>query len=142
MENQRNLPNWENPQIFNIGQMPPRANFIPFADKKAVNQPWESSPFYQSLNGKWRFNWVRKPADRPIDFYKNDFNISDWNEINVPANWEIEGFGVPIYVNDRYPFPKNPPFIPHDYNPVGSYKKTFTTPKKWIIDKFLLYLKR
>ncbi len=130
LENQ--LDNWwENPEIFNVGQERPRSNFMIFDDKSKVGKAWEESPFYQSLNGKWKFNWVRKPVDRPIDFYKTDFDTSNWKEINVPANWEIEGFGVPIYVNDRYPFERNPPFIPNDYNPVGSYKRTFTIPKNW-----------
>ena len=122
---------WENPEIFSVGQERPRSNFMIFDNPSDVGKAWKTSPFYQSLNGKWKFNWVRKPADRPIDFYKNDFDTSNWNEINVPANWQIEGFGVPIYVNDRYPFERNPPFIPHNYNPVGSYKRTFTIPKNW-----------
>ncbi|MFK7946655.1 MAG: glycoside hydrolase family 2 TIM barrel-domain containing protein, partial [Saprospiraceae bacterium] len=127
-----NIENYyQNPEVFNIGQEKPRSNFIIFDNKSEVGKPWKESPFYQSLNGKWRFNWVRKPADRPIDFYKNDFDTSNWKEITVPSNWEIEGFGVPIYVNDRYPFERNPPFIPHEYNPVGSYKRTFTIPKNW-----------
>ena len=123
---------WEDPTQFNIGQRKPRANFVPFPSISSfLNQPKEASPYYYSLNGDWKFNWVRKPADRPVDFFQPTYDTSHWDTIQVPANWEIEGYGVPIYVNDRYPFPKNPPFIAHDYNPVGSYQKKFTIPDTW-----------
>ena len=128
-------PFWENPEIFNLGQIEPHANFISFsnmADLFAVNSFQKpNSRWVKLLNGKWKFHWVKKPADRPKDFYKNDFDVSNWDEIVVPANWEMKGYGTPIYVNDRYPFPKNPPYIPHDNNPVGSYKKSFSIPRDW-----------
>lgn len=84
-----------------------------------------------SLNGDWPFNWVAKPADRPIDFYKDDFDTSHWHTIKVPSNWYTQGYGYPIYTNAKYPFPKNEPFIAHDNNPVGSYKRSFTLPQTW-----------
>jgi beta-galactosidase len=90
-----------------------------------------NSPFYRSLNGKWKFNWVNKPADRPLDFYKPDYDVSKWKLIPVPSNWQMHGYGIPIYLNSRHPFPPNPPHIPHDYNPVGSYRRQFTMPKDW-----------
>lgn len=128
-------PFWEDPEIFNIGQIRPHANFIPYSkveDLFSANSFQKSkSEWVKSLNGKWKFNWVRKPEDRPKDFYEKDFDDSSWNEIDVPSNWEMKGYGTPIYVNDRYPFPKNPPHIPHDYNPVGSYKKSFAIPDDW-----------
>jgi beta-galactosidase len=74
---------------------------------------------------------VRKPADRPVDFYRTDFDDSAWGDIPVPGNWELNGHGVPIYVNITYPFPKDPPHIPHDDNPVGSYRTHFTVPAGW-----------
>jgi beta-galactosidase len=94
----------------------------------------QASPFHKSLNGSWKFNWVRKPAERPRDFYKLDYDVSGWNEIPVPGNWELQGYGIPIYTNWIYPFsPKNPnpPYIPHDNNPVGSYRTDFTIPDDW-----------
>ncbi len=128
-------PFWENPKIFNIGQIRPHANFIPYSnveDLFSANSFHESnSEWIKSLNGKWKFHWVRKPVDRPKSFYENGFDLSSWDEIDVPSNWELKGYGTPIYVNDRYPFPKNPPHIPHDYNPVGSYKKSFLIPENW-----------
>ncbi len=125
-------PFWEDPAIFNINQEVPHVPIVPFPDVKSfLEKEVKNSPFYQSLNGLWKFHWVNKPADRPIDFYKTDFDASNWEEIAVPAHWELNGYGYPIYVNDRYPFHKNPPFIPHDFNPVGSYVKEFEVPKDW-----------
>ena len=129
------IPYWENPQVFNIGQELPRTNFIPFSKVEELFEAnyfkKDDSEWVKCLNGRWKFHWVQKPDGRPQDFYKNDFETKDWDEIKVPSNWEMEGYGIPIYVNDRYPFPKNPPHIPHDYNPVGSYKKYFTIPEGW-----------
>lgn len=123
---------WQDSTVFKVGQRQPHAHFIPFSNKEALfNTRFENSPFYHSLNGIWQFHWVKKPADRPILFYKKKFDASNWDTIKVPSNWEIEGYGTPIYVNDRYPFPKNPPFIPTDYNPVGSYRKDFEVPNHW-----------
>ena len=126
------IPYWENPAIFNINQEIPHVPVIPFSDVDSfLKNDIKKSPFYQSLNGQWKFNWVEKPADRPVDFYETDFDYSNWKEISVPAHWELNGYGYPIYVNDRYPFEKNPPFIPHDFNPVGSYIKEFEIPTNW-----------
>lgn len=126
------LPYWENPDIFNINQVPPHANLIPFSTvDDALKKRAEQSPWFLSLNGPWKFHLVKQPADRPIHFYKQGYDTSEWADIEVPSNWELEGYDVPIYVNDRYPFKKNPPFIPHDYNPVGSYKRHFEVPTVW-----------
>jgi len=128
-------PFWENPEIFNLGQIKPHTNFISSLNVEEFynvnNSQKSNSKWVKSLNGKWKFHWVKKPVDRPKDFYKNDFDVSNWDEIDVPSNWELQGYGTPIYVNDSYPFPKNPPYIPHDNNPVGSYKKSFTIPADW-----------
>lgn len=123
---------WEDPTVFNINQTKPHVPVVPFPDVKSfLSNSIQASPFYQSLNGQWKFNWVKKPADRPEYFYKKDFDVSNWDEILVPAHWELNGYGYPIYVNDRYPFEKNPPFIPHEFNPVGSYVKEFEIPENW-----------
>ena len=83
------------------------------------------------MNGAWKFNWVRSPGERPQDFFQEGFDDSDWDRIPVPSNWEIQGYGVPIYLNHPYEFEKNPPYIHHDYNPVGSYRTTFQVPEDW-----------
>ena len=92
-----------------------------------------------SLNGKWRFHWVNSPDKRPVNFYKPNYNVADWAEITVPSNWEMLGYGTPIYTNVTYPIRNNPPFIqsqPHytvetEPNAVGSYRRDFTIPKQW-----------
>ena len=126
------LKEWEDPEIIGINKEASHASHFSYysVNEAYINDPLRS-PFYISLNGNWKFNWVRKPADRPVDFYKNDYDISDWAEIPVPGNWELNGYGVPIYKNNRLPFFDNFPKIPHDYNPVGSYKHNFNIPEEW-----------
>jgi len=128
------VPDWENPQVFSVGQVKPHVTYIPFLDGESVcDGARAKSPFYLSLNGKWKFSWVEKPADRPLDFYRDNFDLSAWGEIDVPANWELNGYGYPIYVNSDYEWTPNPdpPHVSHDYNPVGCYKRTFTLPAAW-----------
>jgi len=122
---------WENPAVQHVGTEAPFATFraYPTAAEALAGKP---SPFYESLNGDWRFHWVPKPADRPADFWKSDFDDSSWKTIPVPSNVEIQGYGIPIYTNVPYPWKeKNPPFIPHDNNPASSYRRTFTLPSDW-----------
>ncbi|NIP26878.1 MAG: DUF4981 domain-containing protein [Phycisphaerae bacterium] len=125
-------PDWENPEVIGINKEPAHCTLVPYPDTRmALKADRTASPFYKSLNGNWKFHWVRKPADRPVDFYKVEYDVSDWKEIPVPSNWQMHGYGIPIYLNIPYPFPPNPPHIPHDYNPVGSYRRQFTFPRKW-----------
>ncbi len=125
-------PFWMNPKIYNVNQEKPHAHFTSYPDIESYNEKDKRASIWrQSLNGKWKFHWSKNPQERPIDFYREDFDVADWDEINVPANWQMEGYGVPIYVNDRYPFPKNPPFIPVDNNPVGSYRTEFILSDEW-----------
>jgi len=126
------VPDWENPEVVGINKEPGHCTLVPYSDaKSAIEGNREASPFYKSLDDNWRFNWVRKPADRPVDFYKTSYDDSGWKRIPVPSNWQMHGYGRPIYLNMRHPFPANPPYIPHDYNPVGSYRRHFTIPADW-----------
>jgi len=126
------INDWENPAVFAINKEPPHATLFPFeARSLALRRDRRASAYHVSLNGRWKFHWVRKPADRPVEFHRVDFDDSAWGEIPVPGNWEVNGFGVPIYLNIPYPFDPNPPHIPHDYNPVGSYRTHFTIPSHW-----------
>lgn len=123
---------WEDQRVFEINKERPHSTLMPYKNRdKAVVGVREKSKNYKSLNGMWKFNWASKPADRPVDFYKIDYNVSGWNDIRVPSNWEIEGYGTPIYTNITYPFQKNPPFIDHNDNPVGSYRFDFSIPSDW-----------
>jgi len=129
-KNSRN--DWENPGVFQINREPARAAFLPYADEaSAIKDDYANSPWYFSLNGKWKFSWSPTPDQRPKDFYKIDYNTVNWNEIAVPSNWELKGYGIPIYTNITYPFERNPPFINHSDNPVGAYKKDFVLPENW-----------
>ncbi len=132
---------WENPEVFGINRELPHVNTVSFSDKEsAVEKKINESEYYKSLNGIWKFNWVKKPSDRPMDFYKEDYDVNQWDDIAVPANWEREGYGIPIYTNVKYPFTKNPPFIHHDWNPVGSYKRNFVIPQDWDGRQVILHL--
>jgi beta-galactosidase len=121
---------WNDLNILQVNREKPHATLVPYSSPKDAFERGKS-PWIQSLNGDWKFNWVRKPADRPINFYKTSFNDSAWKTIPVPSNWEIEGHGIPIYTNSKYPFPKKPPHAPTKWNPVGSYRHTFELPQTW-----------
>lgn len=123
---------WENPAIFGINKEKPHATMISFADKEsALEGNKASSPNYLSLDGIWKFNLAKSPDKRPYWFFKDDYDTREWDDIMVPSNWEMKGYDVPIYVNIDYPFKNDPPFIQHDYNPVGSYKRSFKVPSEW-----------
>ena len=127
-----NVNDWENPAVFEINREPARATFLPFGDKQsAIADVYDVSPWYQSLNGMWKFQWSPTPDQRPKEFYKTDFYEANWKEIKVPGNWELEGYGIPIYTNSTYPFQVNPPYINHSDNPVGSYRRYFSLPGNW-----------
>jgi beta-galactosidase len=123
---------WEDPAINQINKLPPRAHFIPFAtvEQAQTEDKWQS-PMLQSLNGMWKFNLAQKPSERPYWFFMDDFDTRKWAEIKVPANWQLEGYDYPIYVNVKYPHDRTPPVIQSHFNPVGSYKRTFSIPENW-----------
>ena len=125
----------ENPDIIEINKLPSRASFFPFnSEELATKNDLTKADNFISLDGIWKFNWVKSPELRPVNFFKVDFNVDSWNDIKVPSNWEVEGYGIPIYTNIEYPFNTNnpsPPDIPDGYNPVGSYKRTFNIPIDW-----------
>ena len=126
------LNDWENPLVVGRNKEAPHVPALSFSDmKSALKGSPQATPYYKSLNGQWKFHWVGKPSDRPLDFYKPDYDVSAWDEIPVPSCWEMHGYGIPIYTNVTYPFPANPPSIPHDYNPVGSYRREFEIPSEW-----------
>ena len=138
---------WENERIYAINKEEGRATFIPFANSEemkadpAYTHPWERtrSSRYLLLNGNWKFNWVKQPSERPVDFYKTSYDVSGWKEIPVPSNWEMHGYGTPIYTNITYPIRNNPPFIQgqrgytveKEPNAVGSYRREFALPADW-----------
>jgi beta-galactosidase len=123
---------WENPEIFSRNRETPHATLISYTDEESARiSDKTGSPYYLSLDGTWKFHWVKTPDERPYWFFKDDYDSRGWDEIEVPSNWQMKGYDVPIYVNISYPFKKNPPFIEHNWNPVGSYKREFTVPSGW-----------
>ncbi len=136
------VEDWENPDVIGINKMAPHATLLPFPDERmALENDWSKSPYYINLNGKWKFHWSESPSQRPVNFYLPDYNDSQWDLIPVPANWEFLGYGVPIYVNQPYEWTNNPdpPHIPHDYNPVGSYRTTFNIPEDWSARQVIIH---
>ena len=140
------LNDWENPAVNSINRMPAGVYAVPLADvQSALTDDLEPvTPYRKSLNGDWRICWVGDPARRPMDFYRPDFDDSDWNTIDVPSCVEMRGYGTPGYTNVRYPHknlanPKDKGFATivdrdtgrADYNPVSSYRTTFTVPESW-----------
>jgi beta-galactosidase len=132
----------ENEQVLGINKEPYHATLMPYANRaEALAADRKSSTWAKSLNGQWKFHWVQRPEQRPVDFYKPDFDVSAWKEIPVPSNMEVEGYGTPIYTNFTYPFKSDWPKVmgepPVEYtaykerNPVGSYRRDFEVPAGW-----------
>lgn len=135
-------PDWENPAVLGRNKEAAHATLQPFPDgASALTRDDSRSPFYQSLDGEWKFHWSPDPWSRPTNFFTPAFDVSGWTNITVPSDWQIEGFGVPIYVNITYPFKVDPPRVtskpPTNFtsfklrDPVGSYRRTFTVPDTW-----------
>ncbi|MCP4662476.1 MAG: DUF4981 domain-containing protein [bacterium] len=124
---------WENPDMIGRNKEAPHATLTPFADADAaLRGDRTASPWRKSLNGLWKFHWSPNPGERPVDFHRPDYDVDPWDEIPVPSNWQLHGYGYPIYTNIRYAWGEpDPPRVPHDRNPVGSYRRTFTVPDEW-----------
>lgn len=122
------LSELENLSVFSINSESPKVTFTQYNQQDFSNQQLSN---YTSLNGTWKFHHVEKPADRPLDFYKDTYDTESWDTIDVPSNWQMRGYDYPIYTNIKYPFPKNSPHIPSNFNPVGSYKRNFSVGKSW-----------
>ena len=123
---------WENECVTEINRLPARADGFPLVrgeDALTVDVP--HTPYVKSLDGRWRFCWNGSPKLRTVDFFKMDFDDSDWMEIDVPSCVEMKGFGSPGYVNIIYPHKNEPPLIGDEYNPVSHYRTTFTVPPEW-----------
>ncbi len=126
------VPDWENPEVFAVNKEDTRATSIPYpSEELAVKDDYEASPYYKSLNGNWKFHWVPKVAEVPEGFYKESYNVSDWDEMPVPGNWEFNGYGVPMYVNTGFGFRATPPHIDRDDSPTGAYRHVFDIPEDW-----------
>ncbi len=140
------VPDWKNPKIVEVNKEPAHVLLLNQGSiEKAISHQSQSSlRSVKSLNGNWKFHWVKKPQDRPRDFFQTNFDDQQWKSIPVPSNWELQGYGIPIYVNMYYEFmpysvmPK-PPYLPENWNPVASYRKTFTLPEDWNDEQIYLH---
>ncbi len=131
-------PYWEQPEVYAINKLPARATLTPYTTiDKALKRA--ESELVMSLNGEWCFYWTKSPEASPEGFWAKEYDDSEWGTIAVPGNWEIEGYGYPIYTNVNYPHPKNPPYIPHEDNPTGCYRHTFTLPEGWASRRTILH---
>ncbi|MGQ1946156.1 glycoside hydrolase family 2 TIM barrel-domain containing protein [Geofilum sp. OHC36d9] len=123
---------WENPEVFQINREKAHASFYPFSSiENALSNDLSNEAFIKNLNGKWKFQYAPTLAEKNDDFYKLGYDASSWDEIPVPGNWEMYGYGYPHYTNIEFPFDKNPPLINESQNAVGSYITHFVLPEKW-----------
>lgn len=127
---------WRDPEVNAVNRAPMHANYFAYESHDAARAGVkEESDNFLSLNGMWKFNWVRNADQHPDDFYRLGYNDSAWDELKVPAVWELNGYGDPIYVNVGYPwknqFRTDPPKIPVKNNHVGSYRKEIVIPAEW-----------
>ncbi len=149
----------ENPAVISENKEDAHATFHSYnSSKAALDNDISNSENYQLMNGMWKFKWVKTPVERSLDFMKPEIDVTSWNDIKVPSNWEVEGYGIPIYVNHQYEFadfkapiskemefidgryPKHPGKVPSDYNPVGSYRKDFELTHNWDDKEVFLHI--
>ena len=112
----------ENHEVFGENKLDPHVDLFPFSDKEAaILNEKENSPWFQSLNGLWKFNWVKNPQNKPQNFHKESFDDTNWEHFPVPANWEVHGLDYPIYLDEKYPFTTTWPSVSNEYNPCLLY---------------------
>ncbi|RYG23969.1 DUF4981 domain-containing protein [bacterium] len=135
-------PEIQDEQVQGINKLPYHSTLVPYGSlAEALNGRREKSSYARLLNGAWKFHYVKRPEERPIDFYKSSFDVSKWDTIQVPSNWQVLGYGTPYYRNAGYTFQRDWPRVmsepPRDFtayderNPVGSYRRTFEVPSTW-----------
>jgi len=130
---------WDDLNVIQVNTEAPHAAMMTYpTESAALKGDRGQSPWFKLLNGDWKFQWSKNPASRPKDFFKSSYDDAAWKTIPVPSNWQMHGYGIPIYTNINYPHPKNPPHAPREYNPVGSYRTTFSVPANWKARKTLL----
>ncbi len=121
---------WENPMVTSINRASSRATAYSYATVADALEGNRTKSRIQLLNGEWDFKFAKNFQEAPQDFYKTE--VKGWDKIEVPSNWELKGYGMAIYKSAVYSFrPVNPPFVPKDDNPIGSYQRKFTVPENW-----------
>ncbi len=131
---------WDDLSVVQVNTEKPHATMVAYPTAgAALKGDGENTPWVKLLNGDWKFQWSKNPASRPADFFKSGFNDASWKTIPVPSNWQLHGYGTPIYTNVKYPHPGKPPQAPREYNPVGSYRTEFMLPQGWDKRKTLIH---
>ena len=124
---------WQDPSVHAVNKLSPHTLVIPYSDESGVaDLDYLSSDYCRLLNGEWKFYYANTPSQVPYNFYGEHYDISRWSSISVPGNWELQGFGTPVYVNVKNEFtPNTPPTVPDAYNSVGCYATDFEVPQEW-----------
>jgi beta-galactosidase len=123
---------WEDPTVVELGKEPPHATFMTYSNPdEVIADDYSRSSWQKSLNGTWKFHYANTPDERAANAFETGYSDLHWKNIQVPGNWEWQGFGTPIYTNFLLPFTPNPPFINHHDAPVGTYRTSFSVPDNW-----------
>jgi beta-galactosidase len=142
---QESTPFWLNEKINEENRLPMHAFYYVYENEAVAKVgDWKKSKNYINLNGVWKFKYLQSPNDLPEGFEKTNFDDSSWDNFKIPANWDVNGYGYPVYTNTTYDFANlikvNPPFVPTAYNPVGIYRRTFFVGKDWQEKAILLHV--
>ena len=134
--NAQTFKEWQDPNVNAVNRAPMHTHFFAYENMQKANDGIkEKSENFMSVNGAWKFFWVENADQRPLDFWKLDFNDKGWNDLQIPAVWELNGYGDPIYVNVGYAwrnqYKNNPPYVPTEKNHVGSYRREIMIPAGW-----------
>lgn len=134
--NAQTFKEWQDESINEVNRAAMHTHFFAYENaEKAGSDVKENSKNFMSMNGSWKFFWVKNADQRPTDFWKVGYNDKGWDDMKVPAVWELNGYGDPIYVNVGYPwrnqYTNNPPHVPTEKNHVGSYRREFVIPADW-----------
>lgn len=134
---------YENEKVTGINRENGRATFWYYSNQEdAMNGGYYKCPDNISLNGKWKFHFCEKPQDRIVDFYQTKYDVSEWEEIDVPGSWPLQGYDKPLYMNHPYEFNTTTPYpykVPTEWNPVGAYRRNFTVPAEWEDKRIILH---
>ena len=127
---------WQNPQVNEVNRAPMHADYFAYPDENSAFKGEKTlQTNYLSLNGLWKFYWVKDADKRPVDFFKTNFDDRLWTTMPIPGIWEMNGYGDPIYLNVGYAwrehYKNNPPIVPVENNHVGSYRRVISVPESW-----------
>ena len=137
---QQNPPEWQDLSVFEVNTLAPRATFYVYdTEEEALVNNYRDSDNFISLNGIWKFHFASRPEERPEQFYQTGYNVSGWDDIAVPGDWQVQGYDFPLYVSEGYTHEINPPLVDTLYNPVGSYKRNFNLPENWKDQRVVLH---